>query len=659
MDVASFQHPSSSPTIDWTSVAASGVKFAGIKVSEGGYYTNPYYAGSTTNNQEADAAQAVAAGLDVMPYVFANPYNSTPVASGGNGTVVQQADLGASGIQASSVKYSDPHMLPVVIDLENNPYGNSNQCYGLSASAMVTWISQFFTEIKAKLGTTKTPIIYTTANWWNTCTGSSTAFSSYPLWLASYGVTNPALPAGWNNLTMWQYSASGTVPGIPGSNVDLDELGPVLQVSQSGKAIGTVKLQTLTSLTGTASTYSSPTGLPPGLSVSSSGQITGTPTTIGSYAVTVQTSGVPSSMPFTWDVHGTITVTSPGTLTTTSGSPVWVKIPVTDQDGSSYPPTAAASGLPPGLVINANGVVSGWPTKPGTYTVRVSASDGLYASGSTTFTWTVAAAANTGFTGLVRQVGGTALCLTDPGGSTASGTLATLSTCTGGKPQAWTTVQDGTIRAAGNCLTVFHNTTVEMYACAAAGSAQQQWRSGTDGELINAQYGTCLYFANANATSGSKPTMSTCQNSTSQTGEHWTRTPGLVYSPAPGRCLSASGTAAGSAVVLAGCASVANQRWTVSSDGTIRVGSSCLTEAGTTAGSALTIGPCSGAATTLWSLVSGTGSQEPASPIATEIVSANSASSGMCLSTPVSGTKVGIQACSPTTATPANTWHIE
>jgi GH25 family lysozyme M1 (1,4-beta-N-acetylmuramidase) len=657
VDVASFQHPTTTSTINWASVAAAGAQFTGIKVSEGNYYTNPYYAGDAAMGEEADAAQALAAGLYVTPYVFANPYNSTPT---GNGTAVQQADYAVNVITGStSPAYTtNDHMLGVTVDLEPNPYGNSNQCYGLSTSAMVTWISQFLGEIKTKLGTSKTPIIYTTANWWNTCTGSSTAFSGYPLWLASYGVTNPALPAGWSNPTIWQYSASGSVSGISGS-VDLDELAPVLQVSQSAKAIGAVKLRTLTSLAGQADTYSSPTGLPPGLTVASNGQITGTPTTNGSYTVTVPTSGVPSSMSFTWDVHGTITVTSPGNRTTTAGAPVWLKVPVTDPDGASYPPTVTGSGLPPGMAINKSGVITGWPTMPGTHTVHVSASDALYGSGSTSFTWTIAAAANTGFTGLVRQVGGTAKCLTDPGAATANGTLLTLSTCTGGTPQAWTTVQDGTIRAQGKCLTVFHSTTVELYACAASGSAQQQWRAGTDSELINAQYGTCLYFPNANATNGSKPTLSACQNSTSQTGEHWSRTAANVVSPAPGKCMAASGTAAGSAVVLAGCSTVAAERWVTSSDGTIRLGAYCLTEAGTTAGSALTIGTCSGAATTKWNVVSGTGPQEPASPIATEIASANSASSGMCVSTPVSGSKLSIQACSPTTATPANTWHIE
>ena len=92
-----------------------------------------------------------------------------------------------------------------------------------------------------------------------------------------------------------------------------------------GKAIGAVRLRTLNSLAGQAVTYSA-TGLPPGLTLNSaSGQITGTPSAgdIGhQYTVTVTPSAgaVPSSMSFTWIIHGALTVTSPGNRTTTSGT---------------------------------------------------------------------------------------------------------------------------------------------------------------------------------------------------------------------------------------------------------------------------------------------------------------------------------------------------
>jgi GH25 family lysozyme M1 (1,4-beta-N-acetylmuramidase) len=642
VDVASFQHPSGA-AIDWSSMASSGVTFTGVKASEGKYYTNPYY--------KTDTAQAVAAGLYVTPYIFANPYPSTS-----DGTAVQQADYGATVIK-SSTAYTNNHMLPVTLDIEPNPYTNSNQCYGLTQSAMQTWISQFMTEIKKDLGTSKTPIVYTTADWWNACTGNDTAFSAYPLWLASYGVTNPALPAGWNNYTIWQYG-QGTVDGISG--IDQDELGPVLQVTQAGKAIGTVRLRTLNSLAGQAVTYLA-AGLPPGLTLNSaSGQITGTPAAgdIGQkYTVTVTPSAgaVPSSMSFTWIIHGALTVANPGNHTTTAGTPVWRRIGISDQDGASYPPHLSVSGLPPGLAMDSTGLITGWPTKPGTYTVHVSASDSLYASGSTTFTWVVSAAADSGFAGQIRQAGGTAKCLDDPSGNTANGTKLQLYSCLGNSNQTWTTVQDGTIRVLGHCLAA-SGTTVELWACSSS-SLNQQWRAATDSELANAASGLCLYYPNANAANGAKPTMSTCANVTTQSGEHWSRPVGSVVSGEPGKCMAVSG----STVQLANCANVAAQHWAVDSNGTIGFGSKCLTESGTTAGSSLVIGSCSGAATTKWALVSATGSQIPSNPIATEIASANSASPGLCVAAPANtaGATLILQACGSTTASLANTWHIE
>ena len=654
-DVSSLQHPNPTSTIDWSAMASSGMTFTGVKASEGNYYTNPYYAGNVAKSYEADAQQAVNAGLYVTPYIFANPYP-------GNGTAAQQADYGAAVIKAStSPAYSGNHMLPVTLDIEPDPYvnqeSNSNQCYGLSQSAMQTWISQFITEIKKDLGTSKAPIIYTTANWWNACTGNDTAFSGDPLWLASYGVTNPGLPAGWNNYTIWQYG-QGTVGGISG--IDENELGPVLQVAQAGKAIGAVRLRTLNSLAGQAVTYSA-AGLPPGLTLNSAaGQITGTPEAgdIGhQYTVTVTPSAgaVPSSISFTWMIHGALTVTSPGNRTTTAGTPVALRVAVSDQDGASYPPHISVSGLPPGLAMDSTGRITGWPTKPGTYTVHISASDGLYASGSTTFTWAIAAAADSGFAGLIRQAGGTAKCLDDPSGNTANGTKIQLYSCLGNSNQTWTTVQDGTIRVRGHCLAA-SGSTVILWGCSSS-FQNQQWRAATDGELVNAASGLCLYYPNANAGNGAKPTLNTCANVTTQSGQHWSRPVGSVVSGDPGKCMAVSG----STVELASCANVAAQEWAVDSNGTIGLGSKCLTESGTTAGSSLVIGSCSGAATTKWTLVSATGSQVPSNPIATEIASADSASSGLCVTAASNtvGAKLALQACSSTTASLANTWHVE
>jgi hypothetical protein len=129
-------------------------------------------------------------------------------------------------------------MLPLALDIEPDPYTASqhtNQCYGLSHTAMVAWIGQFLAEAQLKTG--MKPVIYTTANWWNACTGKSTAFGRYPLWIASYGKSEPALPAGWNTYTFWQHTAKGATRGITGSSTDQDILGPVKRGGSVAKPV--------------------------------------------------------------------------------------------------------------------------------------------------------------------------------------------------------------------------------------------------------------------------------------------------------------------------------------------------------------------------------------------------------------------------------------
>jgi len=76
----------------------------------------------------------------------------------------------------------------------------------------VNWITAFVGEIQARTG--RLPLIYTNADWWNTCTGGSAAFSADPLWVTSYGTNSPTLPAGWGTYAFWQYTSSGSAPGI-------------------------------------------------------------------------------------------------------------------------------------------------------------------------------------------------------------------------------------------------------------------------------------------------------------------------------------------------------------------------------------------------------------------------------------------------------------
>ena len=617
-------------SINWAKVAVAN-SFVAVKATEGDYYTDPDY--------QPDVEKAAAAGLYVMPYVFANPYP-------GNGSGKVQADY-AWNNEISKVKapvYHSRLMLPVAVDLEADPYANQekngNQCYGLSASAMVTWIQGFINEAKTITG--KTPIIYTTADWWNACTGDSKLFSANPLWLASYGVSVPSIPSAWSNLTFWQYSQTGTVSGI-GGPADLDYLGPA-QASQVNTAIPTEQIRTLTSLvSGTAPAGYTGSGLPSGVSMNSSGQITGKPSAIGQYtvAVTSPAGAVPASMTFTWDVHGTLRVNSPGNRTTVAGTPVGLRVTASDQD-TGYPVSFAAYGLPAGLSMNSSGLITGSPSEPGNFAVTVYAYDGLDASGSMSFTWTVKAA-SVSVTGPVRQVGGSGRCLDDPYSRTASGTHVDLWNCNGHANQQWTVAQDGTIRVLGKCLDVAgeskaNGAKLQLWSCNPRDGAQL-WRAGSDGELVNPQSGKCLDVPVSSAANGTQPVLESCANVTNQ---HWLRPAAAVVSGEPGKCMAASGAA----VELAGCANVAAQHWTAEPDGTFRLSGECLTEAAATAGSGLSIGSCNGAAATKWKLI-------PDGPIATEVAST---ASGRCVTVPSSGTALVIESCA---ATPAATWQVE
>jgi GH25 family lysozyme M1 (1,4-beta-N-acetylmuramidase) len=218
VDVAAAQHPGGAP-IDWTEVAAAGYTFAAIKSTEGDYYTNPYGA--------ADLAGAKAAGLYVTAYHFA-----IPNVSGG----AAQADFAVShGARAAGGRTSR-----LELDIEYDPYtgtDHTNACYGLSPAQMVSWISAFGTEAQRLTG--QRPVIYTTAAWWATCTGDSTAFGADPLWVAAPSpaapadpagpavpadTADPAAPAGWTSWALWQFTSGATVPGIRSAgNTDVSD----------------------------------------------------------------------------------------------------------------------------------------------------------------------------------------------------------------------------------------------------------------------------------------------------------------------------------------------------------------------------------------------------------------------------------------------------
>jgi hypothetical protein len=184
-------------------------------------------------------------------------------------------------------------------------------------------------------------------------------------------------------------SATGNCNAGAVQNDTVGVTNPGTQSSTTGDPVSVQIAGTDSSPTATLS-YSA-TGLPPGLSIgASNGQITGTPTTAGTYSVTVSITDdadYAASTAFNWDISNTVGVTNPGTQSSTTGNPVSVQIAGTDSGGLTL--TYGASGLPPGLSISSSGLITGTPTTGGSFSMTVSARDSTGADGATRFTWNV------------------------------------------------------------------------------------------------------------------------------------------------------------------------------------------------------------------------------------------------------------------------------
>jgi GH25 family lysozyme M1 (1,4-beta-N-acetylmuramidase) len=185
LDVSHYQG-----TINWTTVKSQGATFAYIKATEGTTYRDPQFSANYTN--------AYYAGIVRGAYHFAQPASSSGAA---------QADYFAAHGGAWS---ADGKTLPGMLDIEYNPNGAT--CYGLSQASMRTWITSFLNEYHAK--TTRWATIYTTTDWWTTCTGNTSAYANNdPLDIARYSSSVGTLPAGWGFYTFWQFADSGKFPG--------------------------------------------------------------------------------------------------------------------------------------------------------------------------------------------------------------------------------------------------------------------------------------------------------------------------------------------------------------------------------------------------------------------------------------------------------------
>ena len=160
-----------------------------------------------------------------------------------------------------------------------------------------------------------------------------------------------------------------------------------------GGPVGTPYRFTYTATGSPAISYSVTAGaLPPGLSLSVEGVLSGTPTTTGTYTGTVTaSSGTPPDV--TQDFSITIVeaapvITSGAAVGGTVGTPYAFIFTATGTAPIAYRITAGA--LPGGLSLSAAGLINGTPSTAGTFVSTVTASNGIVPNATRNFSITIA-----------------------------------------------------------------------------------------------------------------------------------------------------------------------------------------------------------------------------------------------------------------------------
>ena len=180
--------------IDWQAVADAGYEFVFVRVGFRGY------GAEGTLNEDSMAIQymqgAEAAGLEVGAYFFSQALNEEEAA--------EEAVFAADVIKRSGVRMT----LPLVYDPEYIE-GTQGRADNLSRE-QISANAHAFKEAAEKAMNCKTAL-YTNLYWENNCFDNET-LNDFEIWYADYNET-PQTPY---HFTWWQYSETGSVPGIKG-----------------------------------------------------------------------------------------------------------------------------------------------------------------------------------------------------------------------------------------------------------------------------------------------------------------------------------------------------------------------------------------------------------------------------------------------------------
>ncbi len=159
------------------------------------------------------------------------------------------------------------------------------------------------------------------------------------------------------------------------------------------------------SVTGNATgsfTYDQPQGtLPPGLSLSAAGVLSGTPTTGGNYTFTIRATDsafCSTAHEYTMNVGCPTITLSPSTLANGTQNSAYSATITASGGANPYTFAVSTGSIPAGLTLSTAGLLSGTPSAAGESNFTVIATDSNGCTGSLAYTLTVSAACDTGVT---------------------------------------------------------------------------------------------------------------------------------------------------------------------------------------------------------------------------------------------------------------------
>jgi lysozyme len=193
-------------TINWAQAHSAGIAFTIAKATEADGYVDPTFA---TNRQNAKAA-----GVAIGAYHFFRA-NVDPTTQANH--------------FLDTIGSVEPGELSPTLDLETTD--------GIGGSTIAQRAVTFMQAVQARTG--RVQFVYTSPSFFNSTIGAPASFAPFLLWIANWQVNCPDVPSVWSDWTVWQYTDSGSVSGMP-TAVDRDRFdGTVEELQCAGVTCAT------------------------------------------------------------------------------------------------------------------------------------------------------------------------------------------------------------------------------------------------------------------------------------------------------------------------------------------------------------------------------------------------------------------------------------